>query len=33
MKLQRMFDGLQQNPQGVTIMIRPNQEQPAAATP
>lgn len=33
MKLQRMFDGLQQNPQGVTIMIRPNQEQPATTTP
>lgn len=33
MKLQRMFDGLQQNPQGVTIMIRPNQEQPPATTP
>jgi hypothetical protein len=29
-KLQRMFDGLQQNPQGVTIVIRPWQEQPAA---
>ena len=32
-KLQRMFDGLQQNQQGVTIVIRPNQEQPAAANP
>ncbi|MBI5685653.1 MAG: PDZ domain-containing protein [Verrucomicrobia bacterium] len=31
-KLQRMFDGLQQNPQGVTIVIRPSQEPPAATT-
>ncbi len=32
-KLQRMFDGLQQNPEGVTITIRPNQEQPAPPNP
>lgn len=32
-KLQRMFDGLQQNQQGITIVIRPNQEQPAATNP
>lgn len=32
-KLQRMFDGLQQNPQGVTITIRPHQDQPATAHP
>jgi hypothetical protein len=32
-KLQRMFDGLQQNQQGVTIVIRPWQEQPAVANP
>jgi hypothetical protein len=32
-KLQRMFDGLQQNQQGVTIVIRPWQEPPPAANP
>ncbi|MCX6908025.1 MAG: PDZ domain-containing protein [Verrucomicrobia bacterium] len=32
-KLQRMFDGLQQNQQGVTIVIRPSQEPPAATNP
>jgi len=32
-KLQRMFDGLQQNQQGVTIVIRPSQELPAAPNP
>lgn len=31
-KLQRLFDGLQQNPQGVTIVIRPWQENSPAAT-
>ena len=31
-KLQRIFDGLQQNQQGVTIVIRPYQEQPAASS-
>jgi membrane-associated protease RseP (regulator of RpoE activity) len=32
-KLQRMFDGLQQNQQGITIVIKPQQEQPAATNP
>lgn len=32
-KLQRIFDGLQQNQQGVTIVIRPYQEQPATTNP
>lgn len=32
-KFQRMFDGLQQNQQGVTIVIRPHQDQPATANP
>jgi hypothetical protein len=32
-RLQRMFDGLQQNQQGITIVIKPQQEQPAATNP
>ena len=32
-KLQRIFDGLQQNQQGITIVIRPYQGQPAATNP